>query len=148
MKKSFKKRFGIRFFGYKKYYLELRFSFMCFFNFFVLQFYKQFYFAFCVYLFVRYEEQIRVISFRRRWEDILVGFAGLAVRFFIRLGRGDFDFGVGQAGVGDCCSCLELWRQRDVMSGQFGFFFIVIFRFFQRGQLQFRKQIQGFQGVS
>lgn len=65
---------------------------------------------------------------------------------------GDPNSGMGQAGVGDCCSCVELREQRDVRITQSGFPATVILRFCQedikspgskpripKGEIKFRK---------
>lgn len=86
---------------------------------------------------------MRAISSRRWREDTLAGSAGSAVRFPVRLGRGEPDSEVGQVGVGDCCSCLELWGQRDVMSSSPSFPSTATLRFLQSTYPQPRKQTQG-----
>lgn len=74
----------------------------------------------------------------------MAGLAGSAVRFPVRLGRGDPDSEVGQEGAGDCCRCLELWRwEREVRSSQLGFPSTATLRFLQRGHPQPRKETQG-----
>lgn len=55
------------------------------------------------------------------------------MRLPVRLGMGEPSSGMGQAGVGDCCSCVELCEQRDVRITQPGFPATVILRFCQEG---------------